>query len=132
MFRRIRYLLVKELIQTLRDKRMRITLIAPPILQLIIFGYAANLDVKHIKTAVRDLDQTVDSRDLIARFGSSKYFDILFFPQTSKEIDELIRRGNITLSVEIPSGFSRRLKKGDTATVQIILDGTDSNTAMIA
>jgi len=56
MFNKVRYLFVKELIQTLRDKRMRITLIVPPILQLIIFGYAANLDVKHIRTAVRDLE----------------------------------------------------------------------------
>ena len=132
MFGRVRYLLVKELIQVLRDKRMRITLILPPIFQLIIFGYAANLDVKHIRTAVRDLDQSVDSRDLIARFGSSKYFDVVSFPQTPREVEDLIKKGEITLSMEIPSGFSRKLKKGDTATVQIILDGTDSNTAMIA
>ena len=59
-------LFVKEMIQVLRDKRMRITLIVPPILQLIIFGYAANLDVRHIRTAVRDLDQTVDSRELLS------------------------------------------------------------------
>jgi ABC-2 type transport system permease protein len=59
MFEKVRYLFVKELIQTLRDKRMRITLIVPPILQLIVFGYAANLDVKHIRTAIRDLDQSV-------------------------------------------------------------------------
>ena len=85
MFRRIRYLLVKELIQTLRDKRMRITLVVPPILQLIIFGYAANLDVRHIRTAVRDLDQSVDSRDLIGRFQSTKYFDIVSFPHTQKK-----------------------------------------------
>jgi len=132
MFNRVRYLFIKELVQVLRDKRMRITLIFPPIFQLIVFGYAANLDVKNIRTAVRDLDQSVESRELIARFGSSKYFDILFFPQTLKEIENLIKKGKITLSMEIPSGFSKKLKKGDTATVQIILDGTESNTAMIA
>jgi ABC-2 type transport system permease protein len=132
MFNRVWYLFVKELIQVLRDKRLRAALIFPPILQLIIFGYAANLDVKHIRTAIRDLDQSVDSRDLIGRFGSSKYFDIVSFPQTPKDIEGLIRKGDITLSIEIPSDFSRKLKKGDTATVQIILDGTDSNTAMIA
>jgi ABC-2 type transport system permease protein len=108
------------------------TLIIPPIFQLIVFGYAANLDVKHIRTAIRDLDQSVDSRDLIARFGSSKYFDIVAFPRTPKEIEGLIKKGDITLNIEIPSGFSRKLKKGDTATVQIILDGTESNTGMIA
>ena len=132
MFKRVRYLFVKELIQVLRDKRLRITLIFPPIFQLIVFGYAANLDVKNINTAVRDLDQTVESRELINRFGSSKYFNIISYPQTPKEIEALIKKGDIILSIEIPSDFSRKLKKGDTATVQIILDGTESNTAMIS
>jgi ABC-2 type transport system permease protein len=132
MFQKVRYLFVKELIQTLRDKQMRITLIVPPILQLIIFGYAANLDVKHIRTAIQDLDQSVESRDLIGRFGSSKYFDIVSFPDTQKEIKDLINQGGITVSIEIPTDFSRKLKKGDTATVQIILDGSESNTAFIA
>jgi ABC-2 type transport system permease protein len=132
MFKRVRYLFVKELIQVLRDKRLRVMLIFPPLFQLIIFGYAANLDVKHIRTAVRDLDQSVESRDLIARFSSSKYFDIVSFPQTPKEIEGLIKKGEIALSIEVPSGFSRKLKKGDTASVQILIDGTESNTAMIA
>jgi ABC-2 type transport system permease protein len=132
MFQKVRYLFVKELIQTLRDKQMRITLIVPPILQLIIFGYAANLDVKHIRTAIRDLDQSVESRDLIGRFGSSKYFDIVSFPDTQKEVKDLINRGSITVSIEIPTDFSRKLKKGDTATVQIVFDGTESNTVFIA
>jgi ABC-2 type transport system permease protein len=132
MFKRIRYLFVKELIQTLRDKRMRVILIVPPVLQLIIFGYAANLDVKHIRTAIRDLDQSVESRNLIGRLGSSKYFDIVSFPDTPKEVKDLINQGNITVSIEIPTDFSKKLKKGDTATVQIVLDGSESNTAMIA
>jgi ABC-2 type transport system permease protein len=129
---RIRRVFVKELIQTLRDKRMRATLIVPPIFQLIIFGYAANLDVKHIRTAVRDLDQSVDSRDLISRFRQSKYFDFLFYPQRQQDAERLLLNGDVTLSLEIPPDFSRKLKKGDTATVQILVDGTESNTAMIA
>jgi ABC-2 type transport system permease protein len=132
MFKRVRFLFVKELIQVLRDKRLRITLIFPPIFQLIVFGYAANLDVKNINTAIRDLDQSVESRELINRFGSSKYFNIISYPQTPKEIETLIKKGDVILSIEIPSDFSRKLKKGDTAIVQIILDGTESNTAMIA
>jgi ABC-2 type transport system permease protein len=131
MFQKVRYFFVKELIQTLRDKRMRITLIVPPILQLIIFGYAANMDVKHIRTAIRDLDQSVASRDLVGRFGSSRYFDIVSFPNTPKEVKDLINQGDVTLSIEIPADFSKKLKKGDTATVQIVLDGTESNTALI-
>lgn len=132
IFSRIRRVLVKELIQTLRDKRMRATLIIPPIFQLIIFGYAANLDVKHIRTAVRDLDQSVDSRDVISRFRESKYFDILFYPQRQQDTERLILKGDVTLGLEIPPDFSRKLKKGDTATIQILVDGTESNTAMIA
>jgi ABC-2 type transport system permease protein len=108
------------------------TLIVPPLFQLIVFGYAANLDVKHIRMAVRDLDQSVDSRELIARFSSSKYFDAVSLPETPGEIEHLIKKGEIILSIEIPSDYSRKLKKGDTATVQIVLDGTESNTAMIA
>jgi ABC-2 type transport system permease protein len=132
MFQKVRYFFVKELIQTLRDKRLRMVLIMPPIIQLIVFGYAANLDVKHIRTAIRDLDRSVESRDLIGRFGSSKYFDIVSFPDTPKEVKDLINEGNVTVGIEIPTDFSRKMKKGDTATVQIILDGTDSNTALIA
>jgi ABC-2 type transport system permease protein len=129
---RIRRVFVKELIQTLRDKRMRMTLIVPPIIQLVVFGYAANLDVKHIRTAVRDLDQSVDSRDVISRFRQSKYFDILFYPQRQQDTERLILNGDVVLSLEIPPDFSRKLKKGDTATVQILVDGTESNAAMIA
>ena len=132
MFKKVRYLFVKELIQTLRDKRMRITLIVPPILQLIVFGYAANLDVKHIRTAIRDLDQSIESRDLIGRFESSKYFDIIAFPNTPGEVKALIDQGEVTVSIEIPTDFSKKLKKGDMATVQIVVDGTESNTALIA
>jgi ABC-2 type transport system permease protein len=132
MFNRVRYILVKELIQVLRDKRMRVTLIFPPIFQLIVFGYAANLDVKNIRTAVRDLDHTVESRDLMDRFRSSKYFKVVATPQTPEEIERLIRKGDVILSIEIPSGFSRKVKKGDTGTLQILVDGTESNTAMIA
>jgi ABC-2 type transport system permease protein len=129
---RIRRVFVKELIQTLRDKRMRMTLIVPPIIQLVVFGYAANLDVKHIRTAVRDLDQSVDSRDVISRFRQSKYFNILFYPQRQQDTERLILNGDVVLSLEIPPDFSRKLKKGDTATVQILVDGTESNAAMIA
>jgi ABC-2 type transport system permease protein len=88
--------------------------------------------VKHIRTAIRDLDQSVESRDLIGRLGSSKYFDIVAFPNTPGEVKALIDQGEVTVSIEIPTDFSRKLKKGDTATVQIIVDGTESNTALIA
>jgi ABC-2 type transport system permease protein len=132
MFRRVRFLFAKELIQVLRDKRMRIVLIFPPLFQLIIFGYAANLDVKDIRTAIRDLDRSVESREIVDRFRSSKYFTVVAFPQTAREIEHLIKRGDVVLTIEIESDFSKKVKKGNTALIQIIVDGTESNTAMIA
>jgi len=132
MFSRVRFLFVKELIQILRDRRLRITLIFPPIFQLIVFGYAANLDVKHIRMAIRDLDRSLESRDLVSRFSSSKYFDLVSYPQDVREVKSLLTKGEIILSMEIPSDFSRKLKKGDRATIQILIDGTESNTALIA
>jgi ABC-2 type transport system permease protein len=132
MFKRVRFLFAKELIQVLRDKRMRVVLIFPPLFQLIIFGYAANLDVKDIRTAIRDLDRSVESREIVDRFRSSKYFTVVAFPQTAREIERLIKRGDVVLTIEIESDFSKKVKKGDTALIQIIVDGTESNTAMIA
>ncbi len=132
MFKRVRYIFVKELIQVLRDRRMRVVLIFPPIFQLIVFGYAANLDVKNIRTAFRDLDQTVESRDVLDRIRSSKYFKLVAIPETAEEIERLIRKGKILLSIEIPSGFSKKITKGETGIIQILVDGTESNTALIA
>jgi ABC-2 type transport system permease protein len=74
----------------------------------------------------------VSSRDLIGRFSSSKYFDLVAFPQNPEEVKDLINRGDVILSIEIPTDFSRKLKKGDAAAVQIVFDGTGSNTVFIA
>ncbi len=132
MFHRVRFLFFKELIQVFRDPRLRMTLIFPPLFQLIIFGYAANLDVQHVPIAVRDLDQSVESRDLISRFGSSKYFEIVAYPEDPNDIEALVKKGKITFSIEVPSGFAKKIKKGETAAIQILVDGTESNTALIA
>ena len=75
-FARIGHMLRKEFIQTLRDPRTRFVLIGPPIIQMLIFGYAATLEVKHVSLAVLDLDNTPESRELISRFSASRYFTI--------------------------------------------------------
>lgn len=131
MVKRIWYLFIKELLQLFRDRRLRITLIAPPIIQLIIFGYAANLDVKNITVAIRDIDRTVDSRELISRFTHSKYFKVVGYPENQSEIESLLKKGKVVLSIEIPKDFSKKMKTGETANIQIIVDGTESNTALI-
>jgi ABC-2 type transport system permease protein len=131
MLRRIREILKKEFIQMLRDKRMRFVLIGPPLIQLIIFGYAANFDIHHIKIGVYDLDQSSVSRGLLARFERSGYFDITRRLADEDEIAPLLDRRDVTAVIQINHGFAADLKGMRSARVQLILDGTDSNTASV-
>ncbi|HEY2664753.1 MAG TPA: ABC transporter permease [Candidatus Binataceae bacterium] len=132
MFQRLRQMLVKEFIQVFRDPRQRFGLIAPPIIQMIIFGYAATFEVRHVATAIVDLDHSQESRDLIARFTSNGHFDVRAHPQNNRQIAELIDDGKVILAIQIHPGFAENLRKGQTAPVQVILDGTNSNTALVA
>ncbi len=129
---RIWQLIVKEFIQVLRDPRARFSLIAPPIVQMLIFGYAASFDVRHVTTAILDLDHSQESRELVSRFWSSEYFDVTRNLSNRGEIIDLIDRRKITLAIHIMPGFAEDLRKGQTASVQVVLDGTDSNTALVA
>ena len=132
MLGRLRQMLVKEFIQLLRDPRARFVLFAPAIIQMMMFGYAATLEVRHVPTAVLDLDHSQESRELIARFAASPYFDIRYRLQRRGEIRTLIDESSVYLAIEIHPGFAELLRKGRTAPLQIILDGTNSNTALIA
>ncbi len=124
-------MLKKEFIQILRDPRMRAVLIAVPIVQVIIFGYAATTDVRNIRTAVYDLDNTPQSRALISRFKDSGYFRVVTYIKAEREVQEAIDRGTARAVFRINRGFSQDIEGGRTARMQIILDGTDSNTAGI-
>lgn len=132
MFQRIKNMILKEFIQVFRDKRMKAIVFVTPILQLMVFGYAVTTDVNHISTAVYDLDKSYESRELVRRFESSGYFDLRFSPASPKEAQELIDRGKALILINIDKGFSEDIKKGRTSPVQIIVDGTDSNTATVA
>jgi ABC-2 type transport system permease protein len=131
MLGRIRHMLVKELIQVFRDKRTRFTLIGPPVIQMLIFGYAATLDIRHVPTAVLDLDNTQESRDLISRFAASSYFDVRARLADRRQIGELIDRDQVLLAVQINAGFAQDLQKGQAAPVQVIVDSSNSNTALV-
>jgi len=100
-----------------------------PIMQLILLGYAATTDVNRIPTAVLDFSNTQESRELISLFQNSGYFYIKYFPQSPKEMVELLDQGKVWVGVEIKNDFAQKLKKGKTASIQIIIDGTNSNTA---
>src|SRR5574340_360595 len=132
MWERIKEMVIKEFIQILRDKRMKATVFITPIIQLMLFGYAVTTDVTNITTAFYDLDKTFASRELARRLEASGYFNIAYFPESPREIQELVDRGKVTMALQINKGFSEDLKKNIPTEVQIIVDGSDSNTATVA
>ena len=132
MLARLKQMLIKEFIQTLRDKRTRFILIGPPIIQMMVFGYAANFEIHHVATVVLDQDHSQESRELISRFTSSAYFHVERQLTDRSQVPDLIDRGDATVAIEIDAGFARKLEKGDTAPVQVIVDATNSNTALVA
>jgi ABC-2 type transport system permease protein len=132
MFGRIASIVVKEFIQLWRDKWGRFRLIVPPLVQLLLFGYAATFEVYHVSTAVLDLDHTQESRALIDRFTASNRFDIVRRAQTQDEVDGMIDRSDAAVALVIHAGFANLLRKGQAAPLQVLVDGTNSNTALIA
>jgi ABC-2 type transport system permease protein len=131
MRERLKVIIRKELIQALRDPRMRGMLIMPPIIQLIIFGYAANLDVDVARIAWMDREQTQDSRELMSYFLGSGRFQIKATPENDTQMQRLLDHGDVDAVVRIFPGFSRDVKRGRTTSVQVLVDGTNSNTASI-
>jgi len=132
MLARLKQMLIKEFIQVIRDKRTRFILIGPPIIQMMVFGYAANYEIRHVPAVVLDLDQSQESRELVSRFTSSPYFDVQRQLTNSRQLGDLIERGDTTVGIEIDAGFAQQLRKGQTAPLQVIVDATNSNTALIA
>ena len=131
MFDRLKAMLIKEFIQVFRDPRMRIVLFVIPILQTVIFSYAVNMDVKNIPTSVLDRDNSSESRDLTAMMASSGYFTITKRIGADADMRRLLDRGDVRVVLNIEHGFSERLLRGDTTQLQVLLDGSDSNTAGI-
>jgi ABC-2 type transport system permease protein len=131
MRQRLRAIIRKEFIQALRDSRMRGMLIFPPLIQLLVFGYAVNLDVDTARIAWMDQDRTPQSRDLYADFASSGHFVIAAAPSNEKEMQDTLDRGQVDGVVRVLPGFGRDVARGRSASVQVLLDGTNSNTASI-
>ena len=129
---RIRQMLKKEFIQTLRDPHTRWLLFGPALIQMFIFGYAATMEIKHVSLAVLDRDNTQESRELVSHFSASRYFRITKYVSERDELREGIDRGDFLLAVEIDSGFAQRLRNGQGASVQVIVDSSNSNTALVA
>jgi len=132
MLARMKQMMIKEFIQVFRDKRTRFILIVPPIVQMLIFGYAATFEVRHVSTVVVDYDHSQQSRDLISRFTSSPYFDVVAQPESSRDLTSAIEEGKATIGLEINAGFAQTLESGQSAPLQVIVDATNSNSALIA
>jgi len=125
------HLVKKEYLQILRDKTFLPMLFLAPIIQLTLFGYVAGTNVDDISTAVLDQDKTQASRQFVQSFKNSGYFRLKYYLQSNSEIDKLLNSNKVKIAIVVPSGFSRKLKRNETASVQFIVDGTNSTTANI-
>ncbi len=131
MWERIRVIIVKEFRQALREPRMRIVLFVPPILQLILFGFAVSLDVSNARIAWMDLDKTPESADLRAALDASPTFVVAGAAETEEAVRALLDRGDVMAVVRVGPGFAKAVKRGSTATVQVLVEGSNSNTASL-
>lgn len=129
---RIRVIIVKEFIHVFRDKRMRAIVFVTPLLQIMVFGYVVTTDVTRISAAVCDLDRSHESRELALRLASSGYFDVVRRPASLGDAGALLDMGEVSAAINIMPGFSKEIKRGSAAKLQVIVDGTDSGTASVA
>jgi ABC-2 type transport system permease protein len=132
MWGRIVNLIRKEFIQLLRDRQARLRLIIPPLIQMIIFGYAATFEVYHVSSIVLDLDHSQESRELISHFVASGRFDVVGAAKDEADVRKAIDRSDAVVAIVIHAGFAEDLRKGLSAPAQVVVDGSNSNTALIA
>ncbi len=130
-WRRLRAIWIKELHHITRDARSLAMALAMPVLMLLLYGYALSLDVDRVPTLIYDQDQTSASRDLIRQFQGSRFFDIRGFAAGYGAVERAIDRNQVLMAVVIPPDYSQTIGSGRVAQVQIVIDGSDSNTAAI-
>lgn len=126
---RLRALLLKEFIQMRRDRLTLGMMIGIPIIQLLLFGFAINTDVKHLPTVVFDQSHSPESRDLLESFSASGYFDINYIAGSFKSVNERVDAGDAKVGVIFPPDFAEHVRSGRTASVQVIVDASDSMAA---
>ncbi len=128
---RARAILIKEFKQIFRDPRMKTVIFITPLVQIILFGYAANKDITYVPTAIMDRDNTPESRELLRQFTYSKYFVPERYLFTEEEQNEVLNKGRASVVIHFDRGFGRNINAGKEAQFQLAYDGTDSNTTMI-
>jgi ABC-2 type transport system permease protein len=122
----------KELIQLRRDRRMLPMIILSPVLQLFIYGYAISTTVSNISTAVYDMDHSPASRAIIRSVGSSGYFDLNYYVSSPRALNDVIDKGQATIALVIPVDFGKQLSRSTPGRIQLVVDGSDPNTATTA
>ena len=127
----VRELVRKEFIQLFRDKRNRPLLVIAPLVQLIVFGYVVTTDVREIRLALLDQSCTRESRMLIDAVNANRIFRITQYPEHPYELDQLLLKREVDMAVKIPPDFSSTIRKGQTAEIQILVDGSMSNMASV-
>ena len=132
MGKRIFALMIKEFLSLLKDKKSRVVVVVPPLIQLIVFGYAATFDLTHVPYAVYNEDRGTGAQDLLAGFRGSQNFRESAVITHEEEIRPLIDNKKVLLALHVSPTFSRDLLRGRPASLQVIIDGRNSNTAMLA
>jgi ABC-2 type transport system permease protein len=131
MWERILTILRKEFRSVFRDPRMRMVIFGVPVLQTLVFGYAVTMDVRHVRLVLIDRDNTPASRALVARFTGSDYFDALTRTDNETAARAEIDAARASAILQINAGFEADLRAGRPAPVQLVVDGSDSNTARL-
>jgi ABC-2 type transport system permease protein len=129
---RVLHLMKKELLELRRDPRLFAVVILAPIIQLNVLGYAATTDVKDIPIAIVDADRSAASRELVNRFEASANFKIVAMPGSTNEIDSYLDRGEAWMALSIPPDYGQKVASARKTTIQIVADGTDSNSTGVA
>jgi len=132
MLRRIVHLLIKEFLQLKRDKSARFRLFVPPVIQMLLFGYAATFEIFNVSTVILDQDHTPESRALVAAFVHSSRFEVRIPVQTRSAVQQVVASSDAQVGIVVPPGFAEVLHKGQSAPLEVLVDGTNSNTALIA
>lgn len=129
---RIWEILRKEFLQIARDPRLMLVIFIAPVIQLLVFGYAVSTDIRNTTTFVVDHDQTQESRDLVEAFTASGYFQVVGRSDRPADLVSALQHGDAIIGLTLPAGFAANLRDGSGARVQVLLDGTNSNTATVA
>ena len=129
---RLRFLVWKEFLELRKDPKLFGIVVIGPILQLTLLGYAATTDVRDVPVVVADGDRSPRSRDVIARFDASRNFNVIAVVPTSNEVEPYLAHGDASLALSIPSGYGADVASGTPVTLQVIADGSDSNSTTVA